>query len=350
MRVDLKLTEKLRHVLIASVLPAVSIIALLTGCTLKDDRDLCCPDQLTMYYTYRPLGAEAFSENIFSLRHFLFNGEGILIGEIPPGNNLQHQPLSLNQGEYTLITLGNYTDRSAHDHGDMGHQSQFTLIHTARYDGSYENTPDDDPEEYPRLRETLPFRNSDELFWGIKRFTVNAEGLGADIMEGRSGEASNRLVTRMNNIHCHLNIMVDWSNMPPHIGDYEMELDGVASRYSLNPQNTSTTPGGFIVPEGKRLASYRLKVPLRSQTLKAEFVTLRFTNTIIPTLRVYFGNTQVSPDIDLGKAFRSWGWRPSDTHIQEYKILVRITGDGSAEVFPKIEASVDDWINGGSFG
>ena len=79
-------------------------------------------------------------------------------------------------------------------------------------------------------------------------------------------------------------------------------------------------------------------------------MTLRYSDAGIPTLRLFFGGEQVSPDIDIGRAFRSWGWFPSDTHIQEYELLIRIKANGNAELYPKINGSVEDWINGGSFG
>ena len=71
--------------LVPSVLMAVG----LAGCSLDDDRDLCCPETLTMHYTYRPYGAEAFGENILSLRHFLFDTDGLFLGELPAGEDLR---------------------------------------------------------------------------------------------------------------------------------------------------------------------------------------------------------------------------------------------------------------------
>lgn len=128
------------------------------------------------------------------------------------GDNLQRQPLALNQGEYTIITVGNMSERSAHEHGEDSILEQFGLRHVAEHD----------PLNHI-------YTNSDELFWGVKRFAVDSEGRGLELPCGRA--ATNRLLTPVNNIHCHLKVKVEWENLPPYIGDYEMELDGVASAH-----------------------------------------------------------------------------------------------------------------------
>ena len=87
----------------------ISVIA--TSCQLEDERDLCCPEPLTMHYVYRPDGTDVFRDNILSLRHFLFDNEGAFICELPAGETLNRQPLELNTGTYTMITIGNMTDK-----------------------------------------------------------------------------------------------------------------------------------------------------------------------------------------------------------------------------------------------
>ena len=309
------------------------LAVLFAGCSLDDDRDLCCPGTLTMHYTYRPFGAEAFGGNIFSLRHFLFGSDGRFIGELPPGEDLRRQPLDLPEGIFTIVTVGNMSERSLHEHGEDSSLDCFALAHTAMHD------PD-----------AGTFSNADELFWGVRRFAIDTEGRGIELPPERSAGAVNRLLTEMSNIHCHLKVKVEWANLPPYVGDYELELDGAPLSYSLSPERMSVTSGGFTVPEGRGSAVHRLRVPLTRRELDAEFVTLRYSDAGIPTLRLFFGGEQVSPDIDIGRAFRSWGWFPSDTHIQEYELLIRIKANGNAELYPKINGSVEDWINGGSFG
>lgn len=86
-----------------------------------------------------------------------------------------------------------------------------------------------------------------------------------------------------------------------------------------------------------------------SQELYGEFVTLRYTNDHIPVFRLWFGDEAVTGDIDLSRAFREWGWYPSRTHVQKYRILLKLFGDGSVEVSPWVEASIEDWVSGGTF-
>ncbi len=308
-----------------------AVMCALCGCSLDDDRDLCCPERLTMNYVYRPTGVEVFGDHIFSLRHFLFGESGEYIGELPPGADLQRQPLDLREGIYTMVTVGNSSGNTLHEHGDDRMLGQFTLSHASGP------------------------ANADELFWGVKRFMVNTDGLGIELRsrdsdEPETGEVRNRLLTEMNNIHCHLSVTVEWANRPTHIGVYDMELTGVPSRYSLHPDDASQTADGFTVPGHRETADHRLRVPLRQLELQAEFVTLRYTDEAIPTLRISFDGEPAAPDIDLGKAFRTWGWRPSATHVQEYRILVRIISPDRADVYPQVRGSVEDWVNGGSFG
>ena len=308
-----------------------SVIA--TSCKLEDERDLCCPEPLTMHYVYRPDGTDVFRDNILSLRHFLFDNEGAFIGELPTGETLNRQPLELNTGTYTMITIGNMTDISAYQHGSESQLEQFSLSHTARN----------------RKRES-DYANTDELFWGVKHFAVDADGRGLDLSKNGTGLASNRLTTEMVNIHCHLKVTVEWVGRPPYIGSYEMELAGVHTQYSLDPGNTSLTADGLNVPAGDMAETYSLNVPLRQLELRAEFVTLRYTDTQIPTLRIKFDGLPVIPDIDLGKAFRTWGWRPSATHVQDYEILLKVINENRVDLLPMVEGSVADWVNGGNFG
>ena len=312
---------------------SLSFTVILSGCTLDDDRDLCCPEPMTMHYIFSPHGTDVFHDNIFSLRHFLFDADGTFISELPQSEEIQHQRLDLATGTYTMVTVGNMSEITLHEHGNEKTLPQFQLRHKA-----------------PAKRNQQAFDNSDELFWGVKRFAIDSDGMGTEMSDSRIGYTTNRLVTEMSNIHCHLNVTVEWVNRPPYIGSYEMELSGVHTQYSLNPQNTTLTADGFEIPSGDNPQTYRLDVPLRQLELRAEFVTLRYTDTTIPTLSIRFSGESVIPDIDLGKAFHTWGWRPSATHVQEYNILLRVINENRVDVLPMIEGSVADWVNGGSFG
>lgn len=315
------------------VVVSLSFTVIMSGCTLDDDRDLCCPEPLTMQYIFSPHGTDVFHDNIFLLRHFLFDADGQFITELQQGEEMQHQRLDLDAGIYTMVAIGNMSDVTTHEHGEEKLLEQFLLRHTSL-----------------NAKNKMTYANSDELFWGVKRFAIDSDGMGTEMSDSRIGYTTNRLVTEMSNIHCHLNVTVEWVNRPPYIGNYEMELSGVHTQYSLDPNNTTLTADGFVVPAGKNPQTHRLDVPLRQLELRAEFVTLRYTDTTIPTLSIRFGGESVIPDIDLGKAFRTWGWRPSATHVQEYNILVRVINENRVDLLPLVEGSVADWVNGGSFG
>ena len=305
------------------LLAAFCGVMLTCACTLDDPRDLCCPDSSAMLYTYRPYGTEAFTEYISSLRHFLYDSEGYYISEVPPGEDLQYQALDLPEGSYTMITIGNCGAATSLNHSTAAGLHDFALSCT------------DD--------------TADELYWGVSRFAIDSHGLATDLTPDRALPGYSRLTTPMNNIHCHLTIRVEWANLPERIGTYEIELSGVPGRYNLHP-DLAGCAGGFTVPLHDTLTVHRQRVPMDALELNTEFITLRYTDESIPTLRLWFDGHRMGPDIDLARAFRTWGWYPSRVHVQKYTVNIRIYGDGRAEVSPHIGASVDDWIDGGTFG
>ncbi len=302
-------------------LASLAAAALLCACSLDDPRDLCCPDLCAMTYTYRPYGGEVFTQYISSLRHLLFDADGNYIGEYPAGEDLQYQPLDLPEGQYTMVTIGNHGEATALNHAEAPHISALSLACTAH--------------------------QGDELYWGVSRFAIDADGKGY-APGAKASAPRSTLSTPMNNIHCHLTVHVEWYNMPPHFGNYTMHLDGVPAAYDLHPERAATA-GGFLVPLHSATGEHCKEVPLEGLTLDATFTTLRYTDEAIPTLRLFARDKQVGPDIDLGRAFRAWGWHPSQIHVQDYKVCVRLFDDGSAELSPLIEGEVSDWIDGGTF-
>lgn len=320
-----QMRRKPRHRLWTRPVRGLALICLALGaCDLDDSRDRCC-DNLVMEYCYRPYEVEAFAEHIHSLKHYLFDQQGDFLGEVPPGDNLRWQPLSLDAGSYTLVTVGNTSEKT-----------------------SCGFAPDDGLENFKLAvgqfiqRQDVFLENGDQLYWGVCQFSVG-QRQGGD-------PPARRLVTYMNNIHCHLEIKVVWHNVPQYDGNYTLDLRGVPAGYSLCPDRCSSVEGFIIPPTDGPPQDHRLEVPLVSQELYAQFITLRFSDLDIPTLSIRFADKPVTGPIDLGKAFRQWGWYPSKTHIQKYRILVKIFGDGTVEVSPWVEASVQDWENGGNFG
>ena len=320
-----------RQLSVAVAIRLIVIGWLCPACSIDDDRDLCCLMTNAMRYVYTPHGKDEFSDHIFSLRHYLFDESGNFLHEVMPGENLQLQPLTLEEGRYTLITLGNYAKSIKVNSEEFPPLSGFNLL----------------VDNISRKQDEA-FENVDELFWGIRHFDLDRRGYISDYGPERHREDYNTPVTEMNNIHCHLSVRVEWNNLPDYIGDYEMELSGVPTGYILDPGAVDKA-GGYLVPSHNVTGVHRLNVPLDGMELQGEFVTLRYTDTAIPTLRIFFADKQVSPDINLRVAFRKWGWYPSQIHVQEYSIVVRLYSDGRAEVSPEFEGTVCDWINGGLF-
>lgn len=317
----------------SEILLAISSVCLLNSCSLSDDRDLCCPGSTVMLYRYLPYGRDQFREYIHTLDHYLYDQSGHFVGKVEPGADLQRQPLYLDEGIYTMITVGNASDFTLLQHSGEEKLDNFFLSTAIRN----KSVPD-------------AIYNGDELYWGIKRFIVDNKGFTKSL-EKNDEDAPTQIVTFMNNIHCHLQIRVEWTNMPPYIGEYELKLEGIATRYSMNPDNALTTGNReFIVPSGDHHTSHTLSVPLKSRELYGEFITLRYTDDNIPVLHIRFGEEEITPPIDLSRAFRSWGWKPSNTHVQDYRIRLVIRGNGSVDVSPDISATVEDWVNGGIFG
>ncbi len=297
---------------------------LLTTCSLEDDRDICCR-QVVIKYSYQPYGQDVLEDYITTLRHYLFDAEGRFIAEIPSGSNLRYQPLSLDKGRYTLISLGNASEHTVCTSVNGQGIQDFLLQVNQPFEG----------------RNDL-LDNGDELYWGVQTFTVDpaqpTRALGDYLVE-----------TALNNIHCHLTLDIVWHNLPPHVGDYTLELKNVASSYWLNPDQVDTLDG-FIVPAlADAQAGHRLRVPLQAQTLHGEFITLRYADDQLPVLKIWFGDEAITGDIDLSQAFRQWGWSPSKTHVQKYALQLEVFGNGNVAVAPQMDASVEDWIQGGTF-
>lgn len=312
------------------IIMSLSVMMLCFGCSVDDERDLCCRSGSMMRYVYRPHGSDEFDRHVRSLRHFLFDSSGMFLKEVEAGTDPRRQELSLEAGRYTMVTIGNMKDGGRVNHEENPELSGLRL--TAG-DGAMQSEQTD---------------NNDELFWGLRHFDIDADGMITDSGPDRRWDDYNAPATEMSNIHCHLNVRLEWNGQPEGPGEYEVELSGVPTGYTLDPESAEKA-GGFLVPATAGTGVHRRWVPLSGYELNVEFITLRLCDDIIPTLRIYYGARQISPDIDLKQAFRKWGWYPSRIHVQEYSILVRLYGDRRAEVTPVIDGSVSDWINGGTF-
>ena len=303
------------------LLPALLFFA---GCSKESARTTATG--YVMEYSYAPYGIEEFAGHIRSLRHYLFDASGIYLGEVAPSEDPALQPLELDPGTYTMVTLGNATDRTVCEGAEHGLDA-FCLRVGGRTGASAECAADD-------------------LYWGTCRFTVEAGGTA-------------RFTTSMKSIHARLDVRIMWDNVPTGSTDeYTIELSGVPVRCSLSPGSATRGLTAVHIPtEDENLESgeepvpglYRLSTSLRAQQLTGEFTTLRYGSGTVPTLQVFEGEEAVTGPLALERAFEEWGWDPEAAPDQSYKVDMKIMGDGSVEVNQWKDASVEDWNQGGTF-
>lgn len=298
---------------------------LLTSCDVEDERDVCCK-RIVMEYHYMRDGQDKFAENIRSLRYFLFNGQERFLREIPAGDDLQSQELdSLKAGGYVMVAVGNAATGTLLDASDPQSPLKDFMLQVAGEDG----------------------RNADPLYYGICRFAPQRE----------SAERLQRFDTQMSNVHCKLKVTVKWQNLPPVLTTdpiYRMTLENCATNYELNAAN------GYSIGEKQYPYSplwtqeHRTDCALNGRQLKHTFVSLRYTNEHMPRLRIFCLQegeyVEQTPPLDLEKAFRAWGYRPSTAERQDYKIVVTIYRSGNVGVKLEMETGIADWVNGGNFG
>ena len=297
----------------------IGICLLLHSCSLDDDRDECCQG-VVMEYRYMYQNEDVFPQYIHTLDHYLFAADGSFIAMLPPGEDLQEQPLDLPPGSYTMVTVGNASERVA-------------------FEGHLEEGLDGFLLEVLEQERTMAAQgfSCGELYGGFGQFTVT------DALQ-------QRFLTQMSNIHCQLDVRVEWETRPPAVGDYRIALWNVPCCYNMDSKDISTTGGhDFPADMKEERDGYEATVPLKSQTLTTSFVTLRYTSECVPSLRVYLGDEAITPVLDLTRAFQQWGWNPDRDTVQHYRIRITIRSNGSVSVQPWTDGEVLDWINGGTF-
>lgn len=298
---------------------------ILTSCDVEDERDVCCK-HILMEYHYMRDGQDKFSENIRIMRHFLFDGRERFIREIHAGNNLQQLQLdSLKAGNYVMVAVGNAADATRLETPPAGSCMEDFVLKVAESNG----------------------QDTDPLYYGICRFAPLRENAGR----------LQHFVTQMSNVHCKLKVTVKWQNLPPVLTTkpiYRMTLENCAADYELDAAN------GYAIDEKQFpyspnwMQEHRKDCALDSRQLKQTFISLRYTNENLPLLRIFCRKegeyVEQTPALDLKKAFRSWGYRPSTAERQDYRIVVTIYRDGHVGVKVEMETGIADWVDGGSFG
>lgn len=151
----------------------------------------------------------------------------------------------------------------------------------------------------------------------------------------------------MKSIHARMDIRIRWENVPTGSADhYTIEMSGVPMSLSLCPREETRSIHATLTPSGDDPSSgdgvYRLRADLRAQQLTGEFTTLRYDAGTIPTVQVFCGEEAVTNSMPLERAFSQWGWDPEAAADQNYKVDMKIMGDGSVEVKEWKDASVED--------
>lgn len=303
------------------LLLTVLACVLLAGCDLGDDRDLCCyRGGMTYRLTYD--GYDYFPEKVEHLRCFLFSGDdGRFLRELPtvPGRPERVDLSGLEEGDYGLIAVGNLDD-----YGEV--EGLEESVRSLRFGAC----------DFFRGTRALA-GSGDELYWGAKRFRMEAG-------------CENEFVTELSNVHCHLKVMVEWEGLPPGSGSYYLQLSGVHEGYDLFPGDAWKLGERLFPAYAGGLRSSVEESSLLSLSLYTEFVTLRYTDEDIPSIRLWYGGRAQTDLIDLKRVFRLWGWYPDSTPVQEYELRMLIGRDGSVKLSPSLDVGVNDWVDGGSFG
>ncbi len=308
----------------------------LVSCDIDDERDICC-ESLRIDFRYSKGGADLFPQHIRSMKHYVFDANGQLYTVIEGSkNDLQH--LSLGRvpvGVYSLVSLANLGKATLLEPNESQiTKTQFLL-------------------KLQNLRADNFMANGDLLYWGILNFeAIKNERL--------------RYLCDMSNIHCRMTITLRWKGKVPGGKEpYTFELNGIPAEYNLNidkayaihvagdKKELVTTNSRVVhsfpkVEENKNLVNHRKEAPYLAGRVRVKIVSLRYTETRIPKLRIYHKGLPITKEMDLAKAFKIWKWETDNNIEQDYKIDVEIQEDGTVIIKPTASVNVKDWIDGGS--
>lgn len=145
---------------------------------------------------------------------------------------------------------------------------------------------------------------------------------------------------------------VSWQNIPPGEGEYDIELSNVSTEYSLNPDKAYS----LTIKDGvkhdfpaftKLTGTHCNRVGLFDLSLETEFRTFRYFRDRMPAITVLYKGKAITNTLDLGRAFKEWGYDVENRPEQIYNIRITILKDGSAVLSQWFDGSVEDWEDGG---
>lgn len=297
-------------------------------------------DNLTIYVRYcRETFKDDFQRFITQIRYLFFDEDGILqhVVLLQRGidSDLQHLSPMLPYGRYTLVAIGNCEEHSDCEYKvGFTHMEEVTLAMHLRQAGDLQG-------------------DCDPMYWGILPFEYAAN-------------KPNDYICDMSNIHCRLRVTVRWANhLPGYRQGYSLQLYNVPGVYGLSPayrirlipdadadpyeSTLSQIVHSFPETDDTRLFHHGKKVDMYYAELDAEFVTYRYTDDWIPSLRVYHDEEAMMKEIDLARFFCIQGWQPSRIAEQVFHLLVVVypqTDKVTVSSFPQSDGV--GWLDGGS--
>ena len=312
------------------------LATLLTGCSLEDDRDECCG--VTLHFRYMETGQDEFQSNIRSMRHFLFDSNGIFITEIlVPQTTNKVLIQQIDNGQYTMITVANSTTVNTAFSELIPRESLLSDFQLYLADSE------------TRTSENGLYDNADELFYNATVFTVTESDRDFYFED-------------LSNVHCHLHVYLYWHKLPDYRGTFTMKLFDVPADFSLSPDSmmrvkTLTDDDSLepslgnsvqLVPvQMERLIDHQIEVMPYNFKLMGEFITHRWTNKSIPILQVFNGDDAVTRQIPLKEVFDNWNISPDSDPVQDYWLEIEVYPDGTSYVGKYMSGKVNGWIDGG---
>ena len=307
------------------------------GCNIDDPRDECC-NKVCIRFRYFMEGMDMFPQHIFSIHHYIFNDNGLLIDEFSVRNTgMQVLYPDLPVGKYKIVSIGNLEDKELADV-----MVYSTTIHNAEL-------------QINTLMDCGNYNNIDRIYYGSRNF---------EIFEL---EPSNYIVD-MSNAHAVLKLKVRWKNDPAlDEGPYKFILKNVATKtwfppysqyvvYSASGEDASiyeSTDKRYVhsFPHlyKENMINHRRDAMLNNmREIECEFISMRYNWDAMPDISVSVNGKTIINDINLGPIAFELGWAIDDNIRQNYGLLLEI--DGDIIRFMPLEAGTEDWQNGGEIG
>lgn len=321
--------------------PILSII--LYGCSTLDERDECC-EEVTIHFRYSKGTMDEFSTHIHQMNYYIFDAGGRLLHHFvrskEDGISLQTIKLyNVDAGRYRIVAVGNISTHSLIQFDTIGETAYQTL----------------ELQTQNNLHDKIQ-GDSDPLYYGTLIYEVKPIPIPQSFL------------CDMSNAHAKLIATIRWADTQPkdrHL-PYTIELEEVSGTYSLaNNYKIRVSGDGELVSTPEKvihsfpmtwldaqhpLKTHQKDAPYLAGRVRAEIRSLRYSDDLVPTLRVKQGENEIMGPIQLKKVFQRLKWSISDNIEQVYELEFTIYDSGLIEVRSGGQFMVLDWIDGGIIG